>query len=186
MLRNLICCRTKRQLLGWPVVSFTTLLQHCYSGLFATRQGHHGAGSTYLPLQHHHHHHQEIMLLPLTLNRLHTLLLGNQFSSPHPLHAPLGPPHKRHQQPPLCSSHPRSWNALPQRCTSNRSEAGCWGAALDFSLRNGSFYVWRGVNERTVRSILFLCQRNLKTTAREAFITLTSCVTVRTESSCQL
>lgn len=49
--------------------------------------------STYLPL---HHHHLEIMLLPLTVNRLHTLLLSNQLTSPHPLHAPLGLPHKTH------------------------------------------------------------------------------------------
>lgn len=49
--------------------------------------------STYLPL---HHHHLEIMLLLLTVNRLHTLLLSNQLTSPHPLHAPLGLPNKTH------------------------------------------------------------------------------------------
>lgn len=36
-----------------------------------------------------HHRRQEIVLLLLTLNNLHTPLLGNQLTSPHPLHAPL-------------------------------------------------------------------------------------------------
>lgn len=66
-------------------------------------QGRCGTGSPYLPL---HHHHLDIMLLLFKAPRLHTLLLSNQFPSPHPLHAPLGLPHQRHTSQ-HCSLHAR-------------------------------------------------------------------------------
>lgn len=100
------------------------------------------------------------MLLPFTLNRLHTLLLGNQASSPHPLSAcTIRLFSQKTHQPPLCSLCAHSQNTLLQWRTSVHSEA--W---LMLGERHPLLHkIWCNMKERTVKfPVMLLPQLKLK------------------------